>query len=57
MKLSQKTREELYAAIREEIVDARIKLKLSQAGDFALSQVESKIWAKQKKVLKLPDYV
>jgi hypothetical protein len=57
MRLSNKTREELYRAIHESIVDARIKLKLSPKDDVELAQVEHKIWTKQKRVLKLPDFM
>lgn len=51
--ISKKNREALYRAIHEEIVDVRIKLKLSPKDDYTLAQVESAIWAKQKVVLGL----
>ena len=54
MRISQKTRDELYGAIFEEITSARIKLKLNPEQDLILLQVESSIWDKQKQVLKLP---
>jgi ribonuclease HII len=49
--ISKKNREALYRAIREEIVDVRIKLKLSPKDDYILAQVESSIWARQKETL------
>ncbi|MDD5015467.1 MAG: hypothetical protein PHW73_10315 [Atribacterota bacterium] len=55
MKLSEKTRSELYRAIHDSIVDIRIQLKLPAKDDVVLAQVESAIWDKQKRVLKLPN--
>jgi hypothetical protein len=55
MKLSEKTRSELYRAIHDSIVDIRIKLKLPAKDDVVLAQVETAIWDKQKRVLKLPN--
>jgi len=54
MKLSEKTIMALYAAIHEELVTIRIKLKLNPKDDVALAQVEHLIWVKQKRALKLP---
>ena len=57
VKLSQKTRDELYKAIHDEIMSVRIKLKLSPKDDVMLAQIEHTIWAKQKRALKLPGYI
>jgi len=57
MKISQKKRDELYAAIHDEIVSVRIKLKLPSKDDVTLAQVELAIWVKQKRALGLPGYV
>jgi len=57
MKIGQKKRDELYAAIHEEIVSVRIKLKLPAKDDVTLAQIEHAIWAKQKRALGLPGYV
>jgi len=54
MKLSKKTIDQLYDAIYNEITDARIMMKLSANDDYILAQVLNKIWAKQKRTLKLP---
>jgi len=54
MKISQKTKEKLYSAIREEIVSARIKMKLEPEKDYILAQLEIKIWSQQKKALRIP---
>jgi len=51
--ISKKNRVALYRAIHEEIMDVRIKLKLSPKDDFTLAQAESAIWDKQKVVLGL----
>jgi len=51
MKISKKKQEEIYAAIREEIVDIRIDLKLSPKDDVKLAQVETNIWSKIKEIL------
>ena len=53
MRLSEKTRSELYRAIHDSIVDVRIALKLSPKDDHTLAQVEHAIWSKQKQVLKV----
>jgi len=55
MKLSQKKRDALYAAVHSAIVDVRIALKLSPKDDVMLAQVEHKIWRKQKMTLGLDD--
>ena len=55
MKLSQKRRDALYAAIHSAIVDVRIELKLSPQDDVTLAQVEHEIWRKQKMALGLDD--
>ena len=55
MRVSKKKRSELYAAIREPIVDVRIRLKLPADKDVVLAQVEHEIWKRQKKALGLPE--
>ena len=55
MYISRKTRDDLYRAIHDSIVDIRIELKLSPKDDHTLAQIEHAIWAKQKRVLKLED--
>ena len=54
MKISKKTRAEIYKAIHDGIVDVRIKLKLPANEDVILAQVEHKIWDAQKRALGLP---
>lgn len=51
MRMSDKRREEMMAAIHSEITDLRMELKLPSDSDFKLAQVERKIWRKQKEVL------
>jgi hypothetical protein len=55
MRISSKKRDELYRVIREEIVNARIKLKLSPKDDVILAQVEPRIWNGLKEVMGLSD--
>lgn len=55
MRMSATKRQELYKAIHDGIVDARLKLRLPAKDDITLAQVEHAIWAKQKLVLKLPN--
>ena len=55
MKISRKTRDELYRAIHHSITDIRIELKLEPKDDIKVAQLEHFIWAKQKQVLKLED--
>jgi hypothetical protein len=57
MRLSSKTRTELYKAIAEPIIDVRIKLKLPDNADFEVAQVEHKIWRRVKEALKLPNAI
>ena len=54
MKISPEKRVELYLAIHENIMDTRVKLKLSANDDFVLSQTIDKIWNDVKLVLKIP---
>lgn len=51
MKISKKKQEEIYKAIREEVVGIRIELKLSPSDDFKLAQIETNIWKKIKDIL------
>lgn len=53
MKMSEKRRSDLYAAIHEAIVDVRVKLKLPAKDDHVLAQVINEIWRRQKGVLNL----
>ena len=53
MYISRKTRDELYRAIVDSIVDVRIALKLTPKDDVTLAQAGHAIWAKQKQALKL----
>ena len=55
MRLSKDTTQALYEAIHSEIIDVRVRLKLPPAQDVVLAQVVHEIWARQKKVLKLPE--
>ena len=55
MKLSQKKRDAMYAAIYSSLMDARVKLKLEPKDDIILAQVEHEIWRKQKRALGLDD--
>jgi len=53
MRISEKTRQDLYDAIHNRILDLRINLKLPAIQDFEVAQVINKIWAAQKKALKI----
>ena len=53
MKLSDKKSSEIYSAIRDPIMDARIKLKLSEEQDYILFKLETEIWKNIKNVLKI----
>lgn len=55
MRISEKTKLELYVAIHNRILDLRINLKLPPNQDFEVAQVIHKIWTAQKKVLKIED--
>lgn len=51
MKISQKTKEALYRAIHEAIVDVRIRLALSDKDDGILAHTIYSIWEEQKRIL------
>lgn len=56
MRISNKKREELYAAIHNSLVDVWLKLNLSAKDDVFLAQIEQvahEIWRRQKEVLRL----
>lgn len=58
MKISEKRKQALYAAISEEIMKVRITLSrkgLSSEDDFIVSQSETKIWHAVKRVLNIED--
>jgi hypothetical protein len=56
MKMSRKRKDELYAAIHDEMVNIRMNLNLPPRDDVRLAQVEHAIWKRQKQVLGLPEY-
>jgi len=51
MKLSQKRRNAVYAAIHRTLVDMRIELKLPPAEDVKLAKGEIKLWDAVKEAL------
>lgn len=53
MRMSEKRKTKLYAAIHDALMDVRIKLKLPSKDDHAVAQVIHEIWRKQKDVLNL----
>jgi len=51
MKLSQKRRDAVYAAIHRTLTDLRIELKLPPAQDVKLAQGEIRMWDAVKEAL------
>jgi len=55
MKMSEKTRSELYASVSKPIEYARTKLNLNKEQDKILLAMLTEIWDGVKKTLKLKD--
>lgn len=55
MKLSAKKREELYAAIHNAVMDARLALLLPAAKDFRVAHIVNDAWDRVKKVLRMDE--
>jgi len=62
MKISQKNKSALYGAIREPIIDLRIKHRRSNSDTITINQfdddmfqLEQKIWSEIKSALKIED--